>query len=678
MKNVMLLSLSKTQTNSTGTPIHHIFHWDSKKIGCLHPNEPAIQFVQDQLRRKSETIDSIFYFASQNVKSNLPTQKISHEKFFRSLPICRGKKLQAIEIQSEDGLDSILKMSQLIQNIAEQFGENVRLHVDLTCGNSSILLAISQILNRSGIESGLIVYSNFETHRVENSSEVCRLFNLFAGVGEFINFCDVRSIEKYFANRKSSPELQRLLDKIRQFDYAIEICRTAEMESLAAELREAMMDFAFVENKTMQEKIFVNLLEIFEAEYRDILNEDLSRLDIIHYCARKNFLQQAMTLCTEWLPVYFVQKKFCYPQNPEVKNYVEPMHSRWEQTFIVNFSFIASRFVPKKDPPPESKSTPDPKPSEIAKKLKAAAAKLVETDEKFNASKIGIVNSKVDRIFAAISRAEKILQAARESNQTSTEFVQKHDREIFQLSQYTFKKYIQPPGTTFEDFLKKRASRKLFLRAIQGTSDANMIQMFELNSSESAPQKVETPSEKIRWRKLFDVKGILTDFDFAIEKVALVLKKYSAIREQRNLINHASEKTVLTNDQIREMILDCINSIRDLEKIPEGAFINHTQQQSRLWTPEKISAAGNYGEIVDLLFPEIDPAWDEEKISMLAKSNADRIESLNPSAVLCQGDDLSYVFAIVSELKSRGILVLFASGKVDFAQFRSYEALPLA
>ena len=227
MKNIFLFFLNKFQLNSSNAFEHKIFRWDSKDIDCIHQNEPSVRFVQDQLAKRGESIDAIFYFESDFVRERLPNKQTSHEEFFKTLRMKNGeafdeKTFHPMHFQfptrSEENISMILQMTNEIRTFKENLpssSNNVRLHVDLTNCNASILLAIAQILNYSGFSIGWTVYSNFETVRVDNVSEVYKLFNLFAGVNEFINFCDVRSIEKYFENRKTSPELQRLLEKIK-------------------------------------------------------------------------------------------------------------------------------------------------------------------------------------------------------------------------------------------------------------------------------------------------------------------------------------------------------------------------------------------------------------------------------------------------------------------------------
>ena len=43
-------------------------------------------------------------------------------------------------------------------------------------------------------------------------------------------------------------------------------------------------------------------------------------------------------------------------------------------------------------------------------------------------------------------------------------------------------------------------------------------------------------------------------------------------------------------------------------------FINISNHPSSDWGTEQISKAKEYGEIVDVTFPEIDPTWNQFKI----------------------------------------------------------------
>lgn len=88
-------------------------------------------------------------------------------------------------------------------------------------------------------------------------------------------------------------------------------------------------------------------------------------------------------------------------------------------------------------------------------------------------------------------------------------------------------------------------------------------------------------------------------------------------------------------------------------------FINCSNHPSERWGERQREEAEKYGEIVDVPFPEVDPAWPEERIGEEAENICRKICQYNVAAVMCQGEfTLSY--AIVSRLKERGIPVFAA------------------
>ena len=114
-------------------------------------------------------------------------------------------------------------------------------------------------------------------------------------------------------------------------------------------------------------------------------------------------------------------------------------------------------------------------------------------------------------------------------------------------------------------------------------------------------------------------------------------------------------------------------------------FINFTNHPRKLWEESQIIAAEEYGDIIDLPFPMVEPEVDEETISNLASKCVDSILKFSPAAVLCQGE-FTLCFAVVQMLREKGIRTLAACSKrsvreygnrkvseFHFVQFREYS-----
>lgn len=122
-----------------------------------------------------------------------------------------------------------------------------------------------------------------------------------------------------------------------------------------------------------------------------------------------------------------------------------------------------------------------------------------------------------------------------------------------------------------------------------------------------------------------------------------------------------------------------------MNKKSQKLFINLSNHPSAEWNDSQIDAALQYADqIIDIPFPVVDPQMDEVGVLNLAEKLTEKILSMGPSAVMCQGEfGLSY--AVIKRLLDRGIIVLYAcserkvtsTGNVktvqfDFIQFRRY------
>ncbi len=69
--------------------------------------------------------------------------------------------------------------------------------------------------------------------------------------------------------------------------------------------------------------------------------------------------------------------------------------------------------------------------------------------------------------------------------------------------------------------------------------------------------------------------------------------------------------------------------------------------------------ASEYGVVVDIPFPAVDPAATKEDILALADKIVEEIKECEPEAVMCQGE-FTLTYAIVRRLSDKGIPVFAA------------------
>lgn len=94
----------------------------------------------------------------------------------------------------------------------------------------------------------------------------------------------------------------------------------------------------------------------------------------------------------------------------------------------------------------------------------------------------------------------------------------------------------------------------------------------------------------------------------------------------------------------------------------EKVFINCSNHPSETWCAEQKKAAEEYGRIVDIRFPEVDPGWTNAQVNAEAERICGEIDQYNAAAVMCQGE-FTLTYAIISRLKEKGITVLAACSR---------------
>lgn len=117
-------------------------------------------------------------------------------------------------------------------------------------------------------------------------------------------------------------------------------------------------------------------------------------------------------------------------------------------------------------------------------------------------------------------------------------------------------------------------------------------------------------------------------------------------------------------------------------------FLNFSNHPSTLWGEEQKKAAGQYGQIQDLPFPQVCAEQNSDEVRRMANDYADKILSQKPDCVLCQGE-FCLSWHVIAYLKNVGVPVVAACSerKVEerygengtekksvfqFVQFREY------
>lgn len=336
-KNILLLFLSDVKTIKVGDKIvisETLYHnVEGEKTQTT--NESALRYLL-----KDCHIDKIFIFASKKIRGvdNKKTRlsldgkswthlDFSRERFKKFLP---GDDRYDVFDYDEDGdgeenLKSVAKMAGEIQDYVGD-EQDVHLHVDLTGGMRHVnmmMLELTRLLEYSGLKIDKILYSNRNnansTGRVEEIKNIYDLFQLMAGVEEFVNFGSVKALKHYYEGKKISASLAKLLDAMKIFADAIKLCHYGQFNAAIENLHDAVKDFTPTDD--VEDVLMYTFINRIRKDYADLIfPRQKDDLRVIRWCLDNDYLQQALILYTEQIPEYLGKKGLITLNAEQAKN----------------------------------------------------------------------------------------------------------------------------------------------------------------------------------------------------------------------------------------------------------------------------------------------------------------------------------------------------------------------
>lgn len=115
-------------------------------------------------------------------------------------------------------------------------------------------------------------------------------------------------------------------------------------------------------------------------------------------------------------------------------------------------------------------------------------------------------------------------------------------------------------------------------------------------------------------------------------------------------------------------------------------FVNLTNHPSTGWSKEQLTATEQYGEIVDIPFPNIEPDYTTEFVNSLAETTVNALTAFGKNITVHVMGEMTFTYAVVSQLKVQGIRCLASTterntiitpdgkkiSEFKFVQFREY------
>lgn len=566
-KNIVIFVMSPFRNNS------FISYSDKSRDfqeTCEHTNEVSLKYISWKLKQDNKKIDAVYAFVSEEVQNDLER--------FKSLFRDYDFDIKAITLYNNGNLSgsfrSISAMADILQDYINNNQADVCIHIDMTGGPRHavmLMMALIQMIKFTGAKVGMVTYANILKGKtegiIEETNEIMNMFTLISGAEEFAAFGNVSQIQKYFASREDiSWCLNNVLDAMENLSETIKVCGSYEsMKNTLADLAEniRMYEKFYWERKdtlSEQELFFGKLLPTIKNEYAEIMPDNgksATPIQIIRWCARRSFLQQAVVFYTEWLPDYLIKSKLVEITKKEIIEDCEKAKMEWSSWPI--YLFRSYVIPPKKSAQQQVVS------------IDITSDKLTYEDLQMLLKSNLSANEIKARIKNKNEKFEEFIQNIIQFNKKITEknFAQKvkalsDDDPIKRVLKKT-----APTNISFTNYLNRRikelmSATNVILASVEYSGKALCNELFDLDN---VNKKVNTPEEKGENRvKTFEdlLKSNALKSKIPERDLLDFVGQYSEyVNQWRNKFSHAvsNNSNKENNLSITQAIINSVNLI---------------------------------------------------------------------------------------------------------------------
>lgn len=569
-------------------------------------NEAPVYSMARMLQEKGEKIDYIYGFSTNDErKENFEIQIEGEEgkrptyknqvDFFQIFlkeccPALEQTDFRFIDFEyptehlDKECADQAIRAAAQIKADMHEEGfdwSDCRLYVDVTGGIRSagmILSQIVQLLQHDGMTVEKFLYSDFHTdatpNRLFNIASLASLSHLIAGADAFVRYGSSLALEEYFdydyesdagRMRTLSAPLRKLLHAMHSYSDVMQICQVNEIKNVLVALKHALDEFSQHEiaEDSLKEKAFALMLDTIRNAYEDILRyaegeEAALYYEMIRWCLKNGFTQQAMTLYVEWMPVYLEEKRVFYPTWREVmeEKMFSSMYPSWQKNVL---DFCSKELY-------------------LSRQQRYCLSQFYKAVKKMKAGEKNALSGLQGDIFEKGRTWLQFLLKHREDIESmcSAENMTQYIQSLPKLKQLYER--IQPPrqknqkvAKDFEAFLKSKAGFGNLCDALNGMSKKDRCDFYGLgklwDEKTDLPTKSETAEERVAEFKVLLDEGILRT-KYSLEDVLMLVADYRTIRRTRNDINHAGNikisKALMNRREVDGLIRRCLDRIENM------------------------------------------------------------------------------------------------------------------
>lgn len=180
--------------------------------------------------------------------------------------------------------------------------KDLRVWIDTQGGMRDISLlmnAVVSLLKTSAITIEDIYSINFTDGigKIMKQNDTYRIFDFVSGMNEFIEYGRADQLVKYYQNIEQK-EPPKIIHVMQQLSNAIMVCDTEAFDVQLETLRREINHYKGSENDVL----FSVFMEQIRVDYKNLLDDACTALDVIEWLSAKKMYQQALTYLESKIP----------------------------------------------------------------------------------------------------------------------------------------------------------------------------------------------------------------------------------------------------------------------------------------------------------------------------------------------------------------------------------------
>ena len=234
---------------------------------------------------------------------------------------------------------------------------------------------------------------------------------------------------------------------------------------------------------------------------------------------------------------------------------------------------------------------------------------------------------------------------------------------MFKAAQWCFNNQLYQQSTTFlEEGIISYFCKKYGIKLDNRKKRELITSAFNIIASRIPEEewRVSNPDWIGHLRKIVDdIKEHHGNLINSFNSIVAIRNDYNhcGMREERMPPGNIKKKIKSRLDNLVPMLGPIGSNILFESDNTKCLFINLSNHPSSQWEEKQINAALQFGEIIDLQFPQVEPNDNNQQIDLLADEYVLKIENMAKGAFVTVHimGELTFVYAIVSKLKQSGI-----------------------